>query len=177
MSAVDPALEDDRTPKEAVRRIVEKVGRDMKNNDERITADRLVGRAICRAKAGNYSESLYLDAATEYVEHRVRTDTKGLDVDRDADKGRDVCKPPEARRHGDYQKPHWATAHIEDVDRFGAIADDIDDRVRIDLDGVGSGGASTHDTGENLNLSIWITPNQAEDLIGDLEGAFREVWA
>lgn len=176
MSAVDPALENDRTPKEAVRRIVESVGRDMKNNDERITADRLVGRAICRAKAGNYSEKLYLDAAVEYVEHRVRKDTKGLDVDRDADKGREVCKPPEARRHGDYQQPHWATAHIDDVDRFGAVGLDDSD-VRIDLDGVGSGMASTHDRGENLNLSIWITPNQADELIDELEGAFREVWA
>jgi hypothetical protein len=176
MSATDPALEGDRTPKDVVRSIVEKVGKSMKNNDERITADRLVGRAICRGKVGNYSESLYLDAALEYVEHRVRTDTKGLDVDHDADKGREVCKPPEVRRHGDYQQPHWATAHIDDVDRLGAIADDIDGGIRIDLDGVGSGGASTHDTGENLNLSIWITLNQAEDLIDELEGASREVW-
>lgn len=69
MSTADPALVGGRTPKEVVQSIVEKAAQSLKREGKRITTDRLVGRAICLGKAGNYSESLYRDAAIEYVDN------------------------------------------------------------------------------------------------------------
>jgi hypothetical protein len=170
MSTADPALEGDRTPKDVVRSIIEKIGKSMKREGVRITTDRLIGRAICRGKAGNYSESLYLAAAVEYVDERTKDDPEGLDIDHRADEGREACLVPHRRRHRHYQQPRWATAHIEDIDRmYVAEPYDVDDdEVRIDLDGVGSGGASLHDTDENVNISVWFTREQARELGEDL---------
>lgn len=96
----------------------------------------------------------------------VEPSEEGLDVDHLSSQGRDVCRPPKRRRHRHYEQPRWATCHVEDVDRMYVAEpfDEDDDEVRVDLDGVGSGGASTHDTGVNLNLSVWFTREQAKRL-------------
>lgn len=78
MSTADPALAGDRTPKEVVQSIVERAAQSLNREGKRITTDRLVGRAICLGKAGNYSESLYRTAAIDYIEDRVRDDREDL---------------------------------------------------------------------------------------------------
>lgn len=110
----------------------------------------------------------------------MSTDSRGLDVDHRADAGREACEPPGLRRHDDYRAPRWATAHVDGVDKLFAAASDTgtlsrgDPRVRIDVDGVGSESASLHDTGENVNLSVWITPEQAHELIELLQDAIKD---
>jgi len=102
----------------------------------------------------------------------------GLDVDHRAGEGRAACKPPYRRSHDDYRHPRWATAHIERVDKLYAAASDTGDacergdpRVRIDFDGVGGPKASLHDAAANVNLSVWISPEQIDELIDALESA------
>lgn len=166
MSSADPALVGDRTPRDVVRSIVEKAAQGLKREGKRITTDRLIGRAICLGKEGNYSESLYRDAATTYVDDRVRDEPTGLDVDYRASRGREACRDPSRRRHKHYQQPRWATCHAENVDKMFVCPpyDADDDEVRIDLDAVGGGMASTHDRDDNLNLSVWFTRDQAREL-------------
>lgn len=98
---------------------------------------------------------------------------RGLDVDHRADRGRDVCDPPAAREHDSYRAPRWATAHVEEIDRLFACGLDGGCEVRIDLDGVGSGGASLHDYGENVNLSVWLDAEAVDRLIRELAEARR----
>jgi hypothetical protein len=113
----------------------------------------------------------------------------GLDVDHRADEGRDVCLPPERREHTDYEQPRWASAHLADVDRVfatasrsgsNAITDGDDPQIRIDLDAVGSGGASLHENGENVTVSVWLSPTRIEDLLTQIRRAKElgrnEVW-
>jgi hypothetical protein len=95
---------------------------------------------------------------------------EGLDVDFLSGRGREACRRPNSRRHSDYEQPHWATCHVKKVDKTHVAepVDEDDNEVRVDLDGLGSGGASTHDDGENLNLSVWLTREQARELGEDL---------
>jgi len=109
---------------------------------------------------------------------RTLVSPPGLDVDDRAGEGRDVCKPPSRRSHDDYRHPRWATAHIEGVDNLYAAASDTGGpcergapRVRIDFDGVGGPTASLHAAGANVNLSVWIAPEQIDELIAALEAA------
>lgn len=160
----------DRSAKEIVRSDIETVAREMKNNGERITVEKLVGAAICHGEGYKLPGSVYYTAAAEYVEDRVRDDPDGLDVDHRAGLGREVCREPSRRRHKHYQRPRWATCHAENVDHMFVCppCDGDDDEVRIDLDAVGGGMASTHDRGENLNLAVWLTREQARELGEDL---------
>ena len=88
----------------------------------------------------------------------------------------DDREPADRRRHETYERDHWETAHVERVDRVGAYEsppfgqDTIRqrERVRVDLDGFGHGGASMHDTDENLQVSFWLTPTTARKLADDL---------
>ena len=106
---------------------------------------------------------------------RDESSRPGLDTDHAADAGREACKPPAHRSHGDYERPRWATCHINDVDNlFVAEGTDNAPKARIDLDGVGAGMASLHDRGENVNLSVWLTDEQLDELIGRLEDARNE---
>jgi hypothetical protein len=113
----------------------------------------------------------------------------GLDVDHRADEGREVCLRPERRKHDDYEQPRWASANLKGVDRvfatatrtgIGAITDGDDPQIRIDFDAVGSGGASLHETGENVTVSVWISPTRIEDLLTQIRRAKElgrnEVW-
>lgn len=166
---------DGRPPEQLVRSGIERVGRKLKRNGERITTEKLVGRAVCDDDTPDCSTYLFTELAREYVDERTEDDPEGLDIDHRAGEGREVCLTPHRRRHRHYQQPRWATTHVEDIDRMFVSepynADD--DEVRIDLDGVGGGMASTHDRGENLNISVWFTREQArelgEDLIGNAE--------
>jgi len=96
-----------------------------------------------------------------------------LEIDYESDAGRGACKDPSLRRHEDYQQPRWATCHIRGVDNLFAAAatDDETPQVRIDIDGVGAGMASLHDRDENINLSVWISRDQVDELIDALDAA------
>jgi hypothetical protein len=98
---------------------------------------------------------------------------RGLEVDHSAGDGREACKPPSRRRHEDYRDPRWATCHVDGVDHVfaTAVGHDGTPHVRVDLDGVGDHGASLHDAGENINLSIYLTPEQIGELVGALADA------
>jgi hypothetical protein len=113
----------------------------------------------------------------------------GLDVDHRADEGREVCLRPERRKHDDYEQPRWASANVEDVDRVfatatrsgSAVDTEADDpQIRIDLDAVGSGGASLHDEGANVTVSVWLSPTRIEELLTQIRRAKElgrnEVW-
>jgi hypothetical protein len=159
-----------RAPEQLVRSAVERAGREMKRNNERITIEKLVGRAVCDGDAPDCSTYLFTELAREYVDERTEDDPEGLDVDHHAADGREVCLLPHRRRHRHYQQPRWATTHVENIDRMFVSEpyDADDDEVRIDLDGIGGGMASTHDRGENLNISVWFTREQARELGADL---------
>jgi len=85
-------------------------------------------------------------------------------------------EPGEQRRHETYEADHWQTAHVERVDKIGAYesppfgegAIRERERIRVDLDGFGHGGASMHDVDENLQVSFWLTPTTARKLAEDL---------
>ena len=85
-------------------------------------------------------------------------------------------EPGDRRRHETYEADHWETAHVERVDKVGAYesppfgegAIRERERIRVDLDGFGHGGASMHDTDENLQVSFWLTPTTARKLAVDL---------
>lgn len=101
--------------------------------------------------------------------------TPGLDTDYSADAGREACKPPRRRKHRDYQRPRWATCHMDDVDKlFVAPGIDGAPKTRIDLDGVGAGMASLHDRDVNVNLSVWLDTEQVDELIQMLLEARKE---
>ena len=86
-------------------------------------------------------------------------------------------EPGDRRRHETYEADHWETAHIERVDKVGAYesppfgdgAIRERERIRVDLDGFGHGGASMHDVDENLQVSFWLTPTTARKLADDLQ--------
>jgi len=82
---------------------------------------------------------------------------------------------PENRQHETYEKEHWETAHIERVDKVFATASrgnkDLEPQVRIDMDGFGSGGASLHGHGINLNTSHFMSPEIAMKLRHELSKA------
>jgi len=161
---------DGRPPEQLVRSAIERVGRELKRNGERITTEKLVGRAICGGDAPDCSNYLFIETAREYVNERTKDDPTGLDIDYRAGEGREVCLAPHRRRHRHYQQPRWATTHVEDIDRMYVSEpyDADDDEVRIDLDGVGDGMASTHDRDVNLNISVGLNREQARELGADL---------
>jgi hypothetical protein len=161
------------SPEELVRSVIESTGRAMKRNNEQITTEELVGRAICAGKAPHCSKTLFVEIAREYVDKHTEDDPEGLDVDHRADEGREVCLEPHRRRHRHYQQPRWSTAHVRGVDNVFATGDK--EEIRIDLDGVGSGGASLHDTDENVNLSVWFDHSHASELLEQLRDATRDM--
>ena len=57
---------------------------------------------------------------------------------------------------------------------YAAKPYDADDEVRIDFDAVGGSIANAHDRGENLNLSMWLTWEQARELDEDLVAKSQE---
>jgi len=85
-------------------------------------------------------------------------------------------EPGDRRRHETYEQEHWETAHLERVDKIGAYesppfgsgAIRSRERIRVDIDGFGHGGASMHDIDENLQVSFWLTPTTARKLANDL---------
>lgn len=89
--------------------------------------------------------------------------------------------PPEQRVHETYEAAHWETVHIDGVDNLfvddhGEDTDSVSparigkpSRIRIDLDGFGSGGASTHDRGDNVQASIWLSDEFADQLYTQLK--------
>jgi hypothetical protein len=112
----------------------------------------------------------------------------GLKIDTRSDVGRSERRPPALRTHRDYTQPRWATAHIENIDNVFAtvspgdvLGGDGSPKVRVDLDGLGEGGASLTDHNENVNASLWLTPEKATELIEQLrearEKGRREHWS
>ena len=84
---------------------------------------------------------------------------------------------PFLRDHWTYEQDHWETVHIDNVDQIGAFESgpmvdghgrDPEATVRIDLDGFGHGGASMHDVDENLQCSVFLTPDRARELYEQL---------
>lgn len=163
---------DGSTPEQLVSSVVRRAARSMEREGERITVEKLVGRAIAGGDAPSCSAYLFHAVAEEYVDEHADRDRIGLDVDHRAGEGRSVCRPPQLRQHEDYEQPHWATAHLEDVDNVFATGDR--EEVRIDLDGVGSGGASLHDIDDNVNLSVWFDHDRARELIDALQAAVQD---
>lgn len=83
---------------------------------------------------------------------------------------------PTYRRHSTYEQAHWLTTHVERVDQIGAFEAPTmsggkreRECIRVDLDGYGHGGADTHEVGDNLQVSFWLTPETATELISDLQ--------
>lgn len=83
---------------------------------------------------------------------------------------------PTYRQHRTYEQDHWKTTHVERVDQIGAfetptMSGDVRERecIRVDLDGYGHGGADTHGVGDNLQVSFWLTPETATELLSDLQ--------
>lgn len=78
------------------------------------------------------------------------------------------------RDHDTYEQANWRTAHVKGVDR-SFVADtsksDSDSIIRLDIDGVGSGGADMHRVGENVQASLWIGQPQATILFRQLAEA------
>ena len=77
------------------------------------------------------------------------------------------------RSHSTYEQDHWRTAHVDRVDQIGAfesapIGNRPAEQIRVDLDGFGHGGASMHDVGENIQASIFLTPDTALTLREEL---------
>jgi len=118
----------------------------------------------------------------------VESSRTGLEIDTRSTVGRSGCRHPDARRHSDYEKPRWATCHIECVDKVFATptgthtdASRNPPKVRLDLDGLGEGSGSLTDRNENVNLSVWFTPEMLDDLIQQLVQArkkgIREHWS
>jgi hypothetical protein len=54
-------------------------------------------------------------------------------------------------------------------------------KVRLDLDGLGEGSGSLTDRNENVNLSVWFTPEMLDEVIQQLVQArkkgVREHWS
>lgn len=79
---------------------------------------------------------------------------------------------PFLRSHDTYEQDHWETVHVERVDLLGAYESFSlregpiagREEIRIDLDGVGHPGASTHEPGDNVQCSVWLTPMTARKL-------------
>jgi len=101
------------------------------------------------------------------------TTTTGDDTSTDENPQREE---PTYRQHRTYEQDHWKTTHVERVDRVGAFkappfSDDERARecIRVDLDGYGHGGADTHEVGDNLQVSFWLTPETATELLSDLQ--------
>jgi len=90
----------------------------------------------------------------------------GLKIDTSSDVGRDECRSPANRIHRDYKQPRWATVHIQNIDKVFATAvpDDGSPKIRVDCDGVGEGGASLTDQGENVNASLWLSLEKITEL-------------
>jgi len=74
---------------------------------------------------------------------------------------------PVSRRHETYEQGHWRTAHVQDVDNLyvaDTVSDGYEEGVRLDFDGVGHGGADMHEEGENIQISVWYTEEQAREI-------------
>lgn len=80
------------------------------------------------------------------------------------------------RTHETYEQPHWRTAHIEGIDKIN-VSDtaeaEHDDAVRIDVDGLGSGGGDLHHKGENIQTSLWLDKLYAIQLYRELGEALE----
>jgi hypothetical protein len=121
------------------------------------------------------------------TQHNTDHSRTGMKIDSRSGVGRSECRPPAFRTHRDYKQPRWATAHIEYIDNVFATASpgdvlggDGSPKVRVDLDGVGDGGASLTDNDENVSASLWLSPEKATELIEQLREACakgrREYW-
>jgi hypothetical protein len=122
------------------------------------------------------------------TQHNTEHSRTGMKIDSRSDVARAECRPPAFRTHRDYKQPRWATAHIESIDNVFAtvspgdvLGGDGSPKVRVDLDGLGEGGASLTEGDENVNASIWLTPAKASELIEQLQEArkkgVREHWS
>lgn len=106
--------------------------------------------------------------------------TTHADTDRDGAQGE--REPAILRGHSTYEQEHWETAHVERVDQIGVYENApfgdgpvrSRETIRVDLDGYGHGGASMHDGDENIQVSFWLTPERAQELLDDLEEQFAE---
>jgi len=48
------------------------------------------------------------------------------------------------------------------------VPEDGSPKIRVDCDGVGEGGASLTDQGENVNASFWLSPEKVTELLRQL---------
>lgn len=88
---------------------------------------------------------------------------------------------PENRSHETYETDRWETVHLESVDHLGVFESvpkppatgslrgfGDTETIRVDIDGSGHPGASAHDTGDNVQVSIWLTEERARQLFDEL---------
>lgn len=150
----------------------------IKEKREECTESSVLNRISKQHKSGYKSRKRQLGELNDREE--VVKPTEILDTSIGAGKysyWKQTREGPRERDHDTYAKPHWRTAHVEDVDRvFATDVSSMDDRdgVRLDLDGVGSGGADLHRKGENIQSSIWIGQPQATILFRQLAEALQE---
>ena len=85
-------------------------------------------------------------------------------------------EPVSERDHDTYEQDNWETVHAEGVDQVFAAAmfPHDDEAVRVDFDAFGGGGASTHDYGDNVQVSAHIPRDTAEELVQHLQDAIEE---
>ncbi|WP_238709282.1 winged helix-turn-helix domain-containing protein [Natronorubrum halophilum] len=115
------------------------------------------------------SQRLKLLEAADHVENIGRGVYDLIDDPREFER-----EPPEQRAHNTYEQDHWETAHVERIDNIGAFESpsgdtELDEVIRVDLDGYGHGGASMHDVDENIQVSFWLTPETGRTLLEDLK--------
>lgn len=94
----------------------------------------------------------------------------------------DNRNPAPLRGHNTYKEENWTVVDVDRVDKVFATSpvdsplNENDDGVRIDLDGkfARSVMRDVGKAGDNANLSIWLTPERARKLMGQLEKAIPE---
>jgi|APHM01.1.fsa_nt_gi hypothetical protein len=79
----------------------------------------------------------------------------------------------------EYFGGNWVLTHIKGVDNFFAAAThsprpEQAKKIRLDFDGFGATAATAHDEGENVNASIWIDVEDAEQLTELIDEAIQD---
>ena len=88
-------------------------------------------------------------------------------------------KPPELRTTEDYFEGDWVLTHMKDVDAVFAAAThgkkpEQDKKIRIDIDGFGATAATAHEEGDDVNVSVWLDPEDAKELIEQIDEAILD---
>lgn len=89
--------------------------------------------------------------------------------------GSDKREAPELRNHDSYKEDYWKVLDVDSVDKVFSTSVS-DERVRVDLDGhaAPSGMRDLANEGDNVNISVWLSLEYAEELVDHLSEAIEE---